>query len=154
MTVRIRDAGAADLAKIESLLRDADLTTAGVAEQLSGFLVGEDAGEVIAAAGLEIYGPSTFLRSVAVRPDYRNRGLAGLLVRHLLDRARNAGAHRVYLLTTTAERYFSRFGFIPVDRSAIDPAVQRSAEFGDACCDSAQAMQLVFGGERENAQRS
>lgn len=154
MTVRIREAVAADLSKIEDLLRDADLTTAGVGEQLSGFLVGEVAGEVIAAAGLEIYGPSTLLRSVAVRPDYRQRGLASLLVRQLLDRAHQVGAHAVYLLTTNAEGYFSRFGFTPIDRGAVDPPVTRSAEFGDACCATAQTMRLVVGDERENVQRS
>lgn len=147
MTVQIREAAPADLPTIERLLRDADLPTAGIADQLGGFLVVEEAGELVAAAGLEVHGSSTLLRSVAVRPDYRNRGLAGVLVRRLLDRARDAGARQIYLLTTTAEGYFSRFGFVPVDRGTVDPAVQRSAEFGDACCASAQTMRLVFADE-------
>lgn len=144
MSALIRPAVARDLPTIETLLRSFDLTTAGVADHLEEFVVGEAAGEVVASAGLELYGVGALLRSVAVRVDYQNRGLAQTLVNQLLDRARQAGVRQVYLLTSTAEGYFRRFGFGPVHREAVDAGVRQSREFQDICCARAQAMQLIL----------
>lgn len=140
----IRAAAERDLPAIAALLESFDLTTAGVAESMSGFLVAEEAGQVIALAGLEVYGTGALLRSVAVRADHRKSGLAKTLVTHLLDRARHAGVREVYLLTTTAKPYFERLGFDPVSRAAVDPAVTRSPEFGDRLCATAVAMRLIL----------
>lgn len=140
----IRTAASADLPAVEHLLSTSDLTTAGVADQVERFLVAEERGEIVASAGIEIYGVGALLRSVAVRPDYRNRGLAKILVHRLLDSARRAGVREVYLLTTGAGTYFERFGFVPILREFVDTGVQRSREFQDACCTSAQARRLVL----------
>lgn len=144
MPVVIRPAVARDLAPMEALMLSVALPTAGIARHLSEFLVAEHGDAIVAAAGLERYGSSALLRSVAVQPAYRGRGLAQLLVRHLLDRARAGGIGRVYLLTTTAAGYFARLGFGPIIRDAVDAGVRASEEFTDACCDSAQVMALAL----------
>ncbi len=140
----IRTAGSGDLPTIEALLASFDLTTAGVAGSLGGFLVAEDGGQIIAMAGLEVYGTGALLRSVAVRSDHRNRGIAKTLVTRLVDHARDAGVREVYLLTTAAKAYFERLGFDAVSRAIVDPAVTRSAEFGDSLCATAVAMRLTL----------
>ena len=56
--------------------------------------------------------------------------------------ARDAGARDVYLLTTTAEDYFPRFGFARTTREAVPPALKSSAEFTSACPESAAVMLL------------
>lgn len=142
MAVLIRAAQRDDLAAVETLLKSLDLTAAGVREHLHQFLVAVDAGGVVASAGLEVYGASALLRSVAVNPGHRRRGLAKSLVTQLLDQARRSGVREVYLLTTTAEGYFGRLGFGAIPREAVDPAVQHSAEFGDRLCATARAMRL------------
>ncbi len=142
----IRAAQARDLPAIEALLASLDLTTAGVAQSLPGFLVAEDGDQMVALAGLEVYGAGALLRSVAVREAYRNRGLAKALVHRLVSRARSTGVREVYLLTATAQQYFQRLGFEPVPRAAVDPAVTSSAEFGDACCATAVAMRMTLTG--------
>ena len=48
----------------------------------------------------------------------------------------------MYLLTTTAEDYFPRFGFEVIDRSEADERLKESAEFRGACPDSAVCMRL------------
>lgn len=142
MSVSVRPATEADLAAIELLLSGSNLTTAGVTDQLGRFLAAEDDGRVIACAGMEVYGSSALLRSVAVRSDYRNRGLARTLVAKLLARARQEGVAQLYLLTSTAAAYFQKFGFTPVDRDEIEKAVLASKEFEDEGCATAQAMAL------------
>jgi len=50
----------------------------------------------------------------------------------------------VYLLTETAAGFFPRFGFQPIQRAEVAPAVQQSIEFTSACPASAQPMRLVL----------
>lgn len=138
----VRSAQQSDLPAIRSLLTLVGLTIAGVGQQLDRFLVVEDAGQIVACAGLETYGSHTLLRSVAVHPDHRNRGLAALLVTRLVEQAGQDRLDAVYLLTTTAEAYFRRFGFDTILREDVDPSVQQSAEFGEGVCATARAMIL------------
>ncbi len=147
--MHIRSAHPGDLSEIRRLLASADLTTAGVGDHLGAYEVAEDDGRIIGSAGLEVYGSAALLRSVAVEPAHRNRGLARELVRRLIARAAAGGVDEVYLLTTTAAGYFQRFGFEAIARDDVTPAVRASAEFGDGLCATAQAMRLRLsaGGE-------
>ncbi len=147
--MEIRPAGPSDLPAIQSLLAAAGLPPNGVAEQRGGFVVAVEGDQVVACAGLEVYGPHGLLRSVAVRPDRRGRGVGRALVSHLAARARASGLTDVYLLTTTAADYFSRLGFHPVDRDQVPEDVRTSAEFTATCCATARAMRrtLRAGGE-------
>lgn len=140
--VVIRSARASDLTAVERLLQGAGLTTAGVAEHFPGFQVAEEAGLIVGTAGLEHYGRSALLRSVAVDPAHRNHGIARDLVTRMLDHARTLEVSEVFLLTTSAADYFRRLGFEPVAREAVHPEVQVSPEFDDACCATAQAMRM------------
>jgi amino-acid N-acetyltransferase len=66
------------------------------------------------------------------------------------DLARKLRVSTLYLLTETAADFFTRCGFVPVERSAVAPAVQQSVEFHSVCPQSAQAMVLYF--RREHSQ--
>lgn len=146
--ITYRRAEPQDRASIEGLLTAAGLPTAGVAEQLRGFEVAHDAGRTVGTAGLEEYGRVGLLRSVAVDPEYRGRGVARELVERTLKRAAAAGIRNVYLLTTTAGSYFRKFGFEAIAREEVSPDVRASEEFGEACCDTAQAMRLILNSVR------
>jgi amino-acid N-acetyltransferase len=52
----------------------------------------------------------------------------------------------IYLLTTTAEHFFPRFGFARIPRADVAPTVRASEEFRGACPDSAIAMRRVTKG--------
>ncbi len=138
--MRIREATNRDLDAVESLLSANDLPLDGVKENFSGFVVAEDKGEIAGAIGLEKFGSVALLRSAVVSPAYRGSGVGRRLVEQLLERASNEGIEQLFLLTTTAEKYFPRFGFSPTDRSAVPTAVKTSAEFQGACPDSAVVM--------------
>jgi amino-acid N-acetyltransferase len=136
----VRDALPGDLAPVLDLLRAAELPTEGVAVALAGFVVAEAGGRVVAAAGMERHGASGLLRSVVVDPAQRGRRAGEALVSRLLERAEHDGLTAVYLLTTTAEAWFPRFGFRPLPRAEAPPGIRASAEFSSLCPASAVVM--------------
>ena len=51
--------------------------------------------------------------------------------------AGDLGAAHLHLLTTTAERFFTRHGFVVADRASAPPAIRQTREFADLCPASA-----------------
>jgi amino-acid N-acetyltransferase len=138
--VELRTASAADLQSVFSLLDRSGLPTAGVADNFSQFLVAEADGRLVGVVGLELYGESALLRSAAVEESWRGSGVGRVLVERALDLARERGIEDVYLLTTTAENYFPKFGFVCVRRDEVAQGVRSSVEFQAACPASATVM--------------
>ncbi len=138
--MRIREATDQDLDAVESLLAASDLPLDGVEENFSGFVVAEDKGRIAGAIGLERFGSVALLRSAVVAPEHRGTGIGSKLVEQVLERAESEGIQELFLLTTTAEKYFPRFGFARTTRAAVPAAVKTSAEFQGACPESAIVM--------------
>ncbi|MGH7628065.1 MAG: arsenic resistance N-acetyltransferase ArsN2 [Gemmatimonadales bacterium] len=145
MTATLRPAGPADHAAVTALLERSALPVAGVSSGLDGFVVAEREGRIVGTAAMEAYGDVGLLRSVAVAPELRSAGLGAALVERVLDGARAAGVHDVFLLTTTAERYFPRHGFAVASRNDVPAALHASAEFRGACPASATVMRRRLG---------
>lgn len=146
MNVTVRPARADDLDAVKSLLDAAHLPLDGLEEQFGeGYAVAEAGQEIVGVEGIEVYERSGLLRSAVVHPDWRGRGVGDVLTRDRLEWARHAGLHRVYLLTTTAESYFPRFGFARVDRSDAPAEIRASREFASACPATAALMVLAVG---------
>jgi amino-acid N-acetyltransferase len=140
-TVSLRPATGRDLPAIERLLAASSLPLAGVAENLESFLVAESAGgELVGVAGLEVCCNNALLRSTAVDPAWRGRGVGRQLVERIIADAESRGIRALYLLTTTAERYFPSFGFTRTTRDAVPEEVRATAEFQGACPASAVVM--------------
>lgn len=140
MTATLRPATAADHAQVTALLDRSGLPLAGVPAGLERFVVAEGEGRIVGTAAVEAYGSVGLLRSVAVDAEHRSAGLGAALVERALGEARAAGVEDVFLLTTTAERYFPRHGFAVVSRDDVPAALQASAEFRGACPASATIM--------------
>ena len=136
----LRPARPGDLAAVERLLADASLPLDGVAAALPRFVVAEADGALVGGAGLEPCAEDGLLRSVAVHPAWRSRGVGRLLVERLLTDAEAQGVRALYLLTTSAERWFPSFGFAPVARAAVPDAVRATGEFRETCPASAMVM--------------
>jgi amino-acid N-acetyltransferase len=137
----IEEGQSRDLPQIRALLHDAGLA-ADVDRLVPCFLVAREDGRVVACAALEEYGCAGLLRSVAVDPSHRNRGLARGLVTALIERAHSRGLAAVYLLTDTAADYFARHGFRTITRAEIRPAVLASEQFRGENCASSTVMVL------------
>jgi amino-acid N-acetyltransferase len=142
--VELRSAAAEDLPRVLALLERSKLPTAGVTDSFSHFLLAESDSRLVGAVGLELYGGSALLRSAAVEESWRGSGVGRVLVERALDLARERGIEDVYLLTTTAENYFPRFGFVCVSRDAVAEGVRSSVEFQTACPASATAMRRAL----------
>ena len=130
-----------DLPQIRALLYDAGLA-ADVDHLVPCFLVARENGRVVACASLEEYEGAGLLRSVAVDPSHRNRGLARSLVTALIERAHSRGLATVYLLTDTAADYFARHGFRTITRDQVRPAVLASEQLSGENCASSTVMVL------------
>jgi amino-acid N-acetyltransferase len=134
-------AAAADLPAVRALLERCALPTDDLREaHLAHFIVCRAGGEIVAAAGLEVIGPVGLLRSLAVAPERRGQRLAHDLWGRMRDRARGLGLERLYLLTTTAERLFARWGFTRVARDAVPDSLRAAAEFASLCPSAAAVM--------------
>ena len=124
----IRDARPEDRKHVEELLRLAELSTERVAAHFASFTVAVDAASrVTGVAGLELYGRSALLRSVAVRPGTDHRGLGSLLI---ALRARE-GTQRRRIGGTPAHR--DRAGLLRAPRvssPASVPTPPRSCDAG------------------------
>ena len=142
--ITIAPATAADLAPIKELLTASGLPTAGVDDHWKTFIVARDGDKVVACGGAEAYQFAALIRSVAVASEYRSHGVGRRIVRQLLDRLASRGLREFYLLTTTAEEYFRKRGFKPIDRDEVHPQLLASREFQDACPSTAVCMRLVM----------
>jgi amino-acid N-acetyltransferase len=144
MDVRIQRALPADMDAVLGLVVANGLPTDGLQEHLSTTLVARRANVVIGSSALELYADGALLRSVAVDAREQGHGLGHRLTDAAIDLARTAGARSVYLLTTTAEEFFPKFGFERIARADVPAGVQASIEFTSACPSSATVMRKTL----------
>jgi amino-acid N-acetyltransferase len=139
----IIQAGAGDLDTVLALLNRVSLPTEGVVEHFGHFFVARDGGALVGCVGMEKYGESALLRSLAVAPEAQARGLGRRLTARLLAEARAEGVREVVLLTTAAADFFTRhFDFTPAERSEFDVAFAASPEWRLPRCSSAACLRL------------
>ena len=140
--MQIRSATSKDLPAVEQLLTANHLPTVGVQDIISDFLVAEEGKDIVGVVGMEYCCNYGLLRSTAVSPAWRSKGLGRELVQGIIARAESRGINALYLLTTTAESYFPSFGFEKTTRAAVPKEVQATDEFKGACPASATVMSL------------
>jgi amino-acid N-acetyltransferase len=131
-----------ELPEIYTLLDECALRKKGLARLLSTTLVARDGNQIVGSSALEMYEEFALLRSVAVKPSFRGRGLARRLTRAALDLAKQHQVRRVYLLTETAGAFFPKLGFKFIPRSEVPEKLQRSVEFTTLCPDTCKAMEI------------
>ena len=138
--VTIRPAQATDLGAVERLLRQNDLPIVGIQPIIKDFLVAESGKDLVGVVGMEYCCSYGLLRSTAVNPEWRSKGIARQLVERIIAQAEARGINALYLLTTTAETYFPSFGFTKTTRDTVPAEVQATDEFRGACPASATVM--------------
>ena len=143
MNIEITPALKSDLAAITALLSAADLPSRDLTEEgIAHFLIARYSGTLCGCVGLELYGQTALLRSLVVVPEMQSRGIGRLLCDRSLTYARNRSIHRAFILTTTAEPFFSKLGFTKWERGAVPQDIQRTSEFSSLCPISAVCMAI------------
>ena len=133
-----------DAQEVLALLARNHLPLDGLLDHLATTLVARQNGQIIGSAALEVYPEGVLLRSVAVDPEAQGRGLGHELTDAAIRMAEAVNAPAIYLLTTTAERYFPKFGFERIARTDVPATVRTSIEFTSACPASAAVMRKLL----------
>ncbi|HVW48920.1 MAG TPA: arsenic resistance N-acetyltransferase ArsN2 [Trinickia sp.] len=145
----IRAARPDDFPAIRALLvahgLPADDVTAGDAKRFYVATASDDT--PMGCAAIEPYGADALLRSVAVATNAQRMGLGAALVGHAQQEAERCGAHRLFLLTTSASGYFADMGYRVVSRSDAPVGVRSSAQFASLCPASAVCMMKALGAD-------
>ena len=127
--------------EIETLLAAAQLPVADLhdSDTLHLFALHMDE-RMVGVVGAEVYGKVALLRSLAIHADFRKAGYGQKLVTHAETWATAQGIECLYLLTTTADRFFSRIGYKIADRNLAPAAISGTAQFSGLCPSSATFM--------------
>jgi len=138
--VEITKASNEDLESVYSLLNLVILPIEGVADNFHNFFVAWGKDQLQGCAGIEIYEDIGLIRSVAVHPSFQGRGLGRKLVEKIQRFSIKKGLKEIYLLTETAEEFFSKQNYSVIPRDEADNRVKKSIEFTTLCPDSAICM--------------
>lgn len=135
---------------MRALLESAGLPAGDLtAAHLGSFRVaGGGDGRLAGGVGLEIVGGAALLRSLVVDPGQRGTGLGHALVESALELAREHGVAEVWLLTTTADRFFERLGWRRAERATAPAGIRATAEFSTICPSSSVCMVRDLQGSR------
>jgi len=148
----IRHARIADAREIHQLLliyaKDGQLlgrSLADIYETIRDFYVYEEEGRVLGVGALEIcWEDLAEVRSLAVAPGQRGKGIGQEIVLCCLDEARELGIKRVFALTYQPD-FFKRLGFIEIEKAELPQkiwgACLKCVKFPD-CDENALAIDL------------
>jgi amino-acid N-acetyltransferase len=126
--------------EIINLLKSNNLPAGDLPEVLDEFYTALDGQKIVGLIGMERYSHYGLLRSMVVHPDYRNKQIAKKLVQLLEQKAANSEIITMYLLTETAENYFSRNNYQLITREEVPEELLLSSEFSHVCPVSATVM--------------
>lgn len=140
MSLTIERAQREDLESVLSLLERHGLPVDGASTMGDSLVVARLNDRIVGAAGLELYAEGALLRSVVVDASVQGQGVGHQLTEAALALARARDQPTVFLLTTTADGFFPRFGFERIGREDVPESVRQSVEFQSACPASAIVM--------------
>jgi amino-acid N-acetyltransferase len=139
-TIVTRQAKKDDYDAIRNLLSGENLPITDLNPLLENFFVSEDAAGINGVMGMDRYDNLGLLRSAIVKKESRNHGIASVLITNLFDHAQASGIKTLYLITNTAERYFSNKGFEKIAKENVPATVLQSKEFNGLCPASSVIM--------------
>jgi amino-acid N-acetyltransferase len=142
MNVRVIEPSESERAR--ALLEAIDLPTDDLGDpaiQLFGAYEGDALAGVIGLQTCERVG---LLRSLTVDPALRDRGVARLLCDTVFAHARTQQLASLWLLTTSAQDYFTRHGFAVVARAEVPPPIRATSQFASLCPATAIVMRQLL----------
>ena len=138
--IRYAPAAKSDARAIHLLLEESGLPGKDIFRHLDHFILARNSEKIVGCIGLEIYEEIGFVRSLAVQTAFRNQGIADTLYRECEKQAAFLGIRDLYLLTITAEAFFTKRGWTRIDRGDAPEVIRRTEEFKGLCPASAIPM--------------
>lgn len=142
-------AGAVKALLLQCRLPIEDLTPA----HLQNFLGYGGKSSPVAVVGVEIYGTIGLLRSLAVAEEARGSGVGTRLVNAIECFAKYRGVVDLYLLTSTAKRFFESLGYSEIARVDAPAAIAATKEFSSICPGTATFMVKPLNGAGDAGSR-
>jgi len=135
-----------ELEEVKSLLATCELPVSDIAEAAALRFFGIRSADRMLAGivGLEMFNSTALLRSLAVAPAERNRGLATTLTLFAERYARDHDLDALYLLTNTAADFFRRRGYAELTREQAPQAIRSTKQFTTLCPVNAVLLGLHF----------
>ncbi len=121
------------------LLRQQQLPVSDIDSNTQLYLLQDDE-MVVGTAGLEVFGDCGLLRSVSVIKEVQGKGYGGFITETMEKHAAKNGISCMYLLTTTAEIFFTKKGYTAVNSDDVPESIKQSTEFASVCPSSAVVM--------------
>jgi amino-acid N-acetyltransferase len=143
--VDVAPATPVDLPAVRELLLACDLRVEDVGGEGQHFLLAREGGNLLGCIGLEIHGEAGLLRSFAVAPAARRRGIGAVLNEAALRLARSLSVRDLYLLTTTVRERALRDGFVDVPREEVPETIRAGPQFQGLCPAAAACMRRRIG---------
>jgi len=140
MNLIIKQATEREFDAIKKLLDDNNLPTTDIYQDNIQLFIGLIDDKIMSVIGLEKYKNVGLLRSLAVTDLFKNQQVGSRLIRHIVDLCASEHIDKIYLLTTTAEKYFVKFGFTKIERIEAPDILKQTREFKDICPVSAVLM--------------
>lgn len=138
--IKITFAGSKNEKAIKKLLSEASLPYEDISSHIDNFLLANIDNVIVGVLGIEIYGKSALLRSLAVIPSKQGKGIGKFLYEKMEFHASSKGINELYLLTTTADLFFENLGFKKIARDEVADIIKTTKEFKDICPVSAVCM--------------
>ena len=128
--LKIRPAKTTDVLTIRKLVdtyaperRLLSKATVTLYEAVPDFLVIEKDGQVVGAGAVHVlWEDLAEVRTVAVFPDYKNKGIGSQLLGALLLKAKDLGVKRVFCLTFET-KFFTKHGFEEIEGTTVEPEI-------------------------------
>jgi len=124
------------------LLKINDLDSTDLNNDNVQLFTGVADGALAGIIGLELYKNIGLLRSLAVKNAFRDQSLGEKLIEYVFKRCRADGIGELYLLTTTAAKYFTKHGFQEIDRVDVPDEIKRTSQFSEFCPSTATVLML------------
>jgi amino-acid N-acetyltransferase len=135
----------ADAPAVEDLLVRSDVAADEAAASLAagGTVVLPGAEAMLATATVSpLDGGWGLLRSVAVDPSVRGRGLGALAVSAAAAQARDTGVRSLALFTHSATEFFARLGFAVTAHNDLPGTVQTTRQARECASDTAMTLEV------------
>lgn len=130
------------LNSITKLLKDNNLPYEDLISSQVEFITVYKDETLVGCIGVEKYGKNGLLRSLAVDDAYKGCGIGKKLIDDMLSKSKLDGIKQLHLLTTTADKYFKKYGFKNAERSDAPQSILQSKEFSDICPASSVYMTI------------